>query len=78
MIYRYSIEIKDLTKQYGKNDIVFENMSLALPFGEVIGLIGENGSGKTTSIKLISCMTQQDKGEIFVLGNPLYDEKKTI
>ena len=78
MIYRYSIEIKDLTKQYGKNDIVFENMSLALPFGEVIGLIGENGSGKTTFIKLISGMTQQDKGEIFVLGKPLYDEKTTI
>lgn len=78
MTHGYSIEVKNLTKKYGNSDVVFENMSLALPFGEVIGLIGENGSGKTTFIKLISGMTQQDSGDIFVLGKPLCNEKTTV
>lgn len=78
MTHGYSIEVKNLTKKYGNSDVVFENMNLALPFGEVIGLIGENGSGKTTFIKLISGMTQQDSGEIFVLGKPLCNEKSTV
>lgn len=78
MSYDYSIEIRNLTKQYGKKDIVFSNMNLKLPLGEVIGLIGENGSGKTTFIKLISGMTQQNSGEIFVLGSSLCDENSIL
>ena len=41
------LEIKNVTKRYG-NKKALENVSLALPRGELVGLFGENGAGKTT------------------------------
>lgn len=73
-----AIELLGVTKGYGSRDVVFSEADLRLPQGRIIGLIGENGSGKTTFIKLISGMTRQDSGEIRVLGQPLRDEKTTV
>ena len=73
-----AIELINLTKTYGSRDVVFSDVNLTLPTGKVIGLIGENGAGKTTFIKLISGMTRQDSGEIHVMGQPLQDEKSTV
>lgn len=73
-----AIELVNVTKRYSDRDVVFEGVDLRLPRGRCIGLVGENGSGKTTFIKLISGMTRQDSGEIRVLGQPLRDEKTTI
>ena len=46
------LEIKNVTKRYG-NKKALENVSLALPRGELVGLFGENGAGKTTLMKCI-------------------------
>ena len=78
MTTNFAIELVNVTKQYTSRDVVFSDVNLALPSGKVIGLIGENGSGKTTFIKLISGMTKQDSGQIYVLGRPLQDEKSTV
>ena len=45
------LEIKDLTKDYG--DFVLDKVSFALPRGVIMGLIGENGAGKSTTINCI-------------------------
>lgn len=66
-----AIEIKNLTKIY--NDFSLDNLSLTLPSGCIMGLIGENGAGKSTTIKLILDMINRDGGEIKVLGR---DNKK--
>lgn len=73
-----AISIKNLVKTYGINDVVFSDLSVEFPIKEIIGLVGENGSGKTTFIKLISGMTRQDSGEISILGNDVCDEKTVV
>ncbi len=46
-----ALEIKNLTKRF--NDFCLDSLDLTLPGGCIMGLIGENGAGKSTTIKLI-------------------------
>jgi ABC-2 type transport system ATP-binding protein len=62
-----AIEIRGLTKKY--KDFTLDNIDLVLPRGCIMGLIGENGAGKSTTIKLIMDMIHRDAGEIKVLGH---------
>jgi ABC-2 type transport system ATP-binding protein len=62
-----AIEIRGLTKKY--KDFTLDNIDLVLPQGCIMGLIGENGAGKSTTIKLIMNMIHRDAGEIKVLGH---------
>ena len=62
-----AIEIKGLKKHYKGFDL---GLDLTLPAGCILGLIGENGAGKTTVIKCILGLTRPDGGSIRVLGNP--------
>ncbi len=61
-----AIEIKDLCKSYPGFSL--DNLNLSLPSGCILGLIGENGAGKSTTIKLILDIIQRDSGSITVLG----------
>lgn len=47
------VECKNLYKQYGEREIL-KNIKLTIPRGKIIGLLGKNGTGKTTLIKLIN------------------------
>ncbi len=61
-----ALEIKNLTKSYP--DFTLDNLNLTLPSGCIMGLIGENGAGKSTTIKLILGMIRKDSGSITILG----------
>jgi ABC-2 type transport system ATP-binding protein len=61
-----ALEIKNLTKRF--DDFSLDNLNLTLPGGCIMGLIGENGSGKSTTIKLILDILKKDGGSITVLG----------
>ena len=61
-----AIEIKGLTKHY--KDFSLENLDLTLPAGCVLGLVGENGAGKSTTIRLIMDALERDGGTVSVLG----------
>lgn len=61
-----ALEIKNLSKSFG--DFSLDNLNLTLPSGCIMGLIGENGAGKSTTIKLILNMLRRDSGSITVLG----------
>lgn len=61
-----ALEITDLSKKY--HGFQLDHLSLTLPSGCVMGLIGENGAGKSTTIKLILDMVRKDSGSIQVLG----------
>lgn len=61
-----AIEIRNLTKTYPGFQL--QNLNLTLPSGCILGLIGENGAGKSTTIKLILDMIRKDSGTITLFG----------
>ena len=61
-----AIDIRGLTKQY--KDFTLGPMDLTLPMGCVLGLVGENGAGKSTTIRLIMNAVSRDGGEVTVMG----------
>lgn len=71
-----AIEIKGLTKSYG--GFRLDNLDLTLPGGCILGLIGENGAGKSTTIKLILDMIKRDGGSVKILGRDNSKEIKLI
>lgn len=60
------LEIRNLTKSYP--GFTLDNINLTLPSGCIMGLIGENGAGKSTTIKLILDMIHKDSGSITIFG----------
>ncbi|MDE5670386.1 MAG: ABC transporter ATP-binding protein [Eubacterium sp.] len=61
-----AIEVKNLSKNY--KGFSLENISFTLPSGCIMGLVGENGAGKSTVIKLLLDMIKKSGGEIKLLG----------
>ncbi len=61
-----ALEIKNLTKTFP--GFTLDHLSLTLPSGCILGLIGENGAGKSTTIKLILDILHKDSGTITILG----------
>jgi ABC-2 type transport system ATP-binding protein len=61
-----ALEIKNVSKSF--SGFCLDNISLTLPSGCIMGLIGENGAGKSTTIKLILDMLHKDSGTITILG----------
>lgn len=62
----YAIRVKGLTKHY--KDFTLDNVSFEVPTGSIVGFIGENGAGKSTTIKAILDLIQKDDGSIELLG----------
>lgn len=64
-----AIEFKNVTKHY--DDFTLDHLNLSVPSGCIVGFIGENGAGKTTSMKMIFDLVQPDEGEIRVFEKPV-------
>lgn len=72
------VKFKNVTKSYGKK-IALDNVSFTLKKGKIIGLLGPNGSGKTTIIKLINDLLKPDSGTIEINGEkPGIESKKIV
>lgn len=67
----------NLEKNYG-NKKVLKNINLTIPRGKIIGLLGKNGTGKSTLIKLVNDLLTPTSGEILVNGQPIGIESKKI
>lgn len=63
-----AIELNQVTKSYG--GFTLDHVSLALPMGTIMGLVGENGAGKSTAIKLMMGAIPPDSGSVSLLGVP--------
>jgi ABC-2 type transport system ATP-binding protein len=63
----YAVEIEHVTKSFGRQ-VAVNDLSLIVPEGSVYGFIGPNGSGKTTTLRMIMRIFYPDRGRIVVLG----------
>ena len=61
-----AIECRDLTKAY--KDFTLDHITFSLPAGCILGLVGENGAGKSTTLKLLMNAIPRDEGQISLLG----------
>ena len=60
---------KNLSKSYGTTRVL-EDVNMAIPSGKIIGLLGPNGCGKSTFLKLVTGLLTPDSGEIEICGMP--------
>jgi ABC-2 type transport system ATP-binding protein len=63
----YAIECVNLTHYYGKK-MVYENLNFHVPEGSILGLLGKNGSGKTTTINILNGFLQPRSGQCLIYG----------
>ena len=75
------VRIENLVKRY-KELVALDHLNLEIKEGEVFGLLGPNGSGKTTAINCLLSLLKYDKGKIQVFGRPMepdtYESKRNI
>ncbi len=75
------IQVQNLVKRYGEL-LALDHFDLEVQDGEIFGLLGPNGSGKTTAINCMLSLLKYDKGEIRLFGEPMsphrYDLKRQI
>ncbi len=72
-----AVIIKDLTKKYGDIAVV-NNLNLTIKQGELFALLGVNGAGKTTIVKMLSCLIKPTSGDAFLLGDSIISDAHAI
>lgn len=65
------LECTNVNKSYKKNKPVLTNLNISIPEGRIVGLLGPNGCGKSTLIKMVAGILQPNSGTITVGGNPV-------
>lgn len=71
------LEVYDLTKRFGARSAL-NGLSLAVSRGEIVGLVGSNGSGKTTSLRILAGLLEADGGIGSVLGFDIASDRERI
>ena len=72
-----AIRIEGLTKKY-KDVVAVDNLSLSVQKGELFSLLGVKGAGKTTTIKMLSCLTQPTSGDAFIKGKSICKDTAAV
>lgn len=71
------VEFQDVEKRFGKK-VALHDINFKVESGKITGLLGANGSGKTTMIKLINGLIQPDKGQVLINGKAPGVESKAL
>jgi len=72
-----AIEIERLTKRFGNFSAV-DDLSLVVKYGEIFGLLGPNGSGKTTTINIVSGLSKPSFGQVKILGHDISKDTRAV
>lgn len=74
----YAVETNDLCRKFGLNKDVLKDINLTIGKGEIYGLIGKNGAGKTTFIKILTTLLLPTSGQAFINGHNVVMEEKAV
>ncbi|MCY8917388.1 ABC transporter ATP-binding protein [Bacillus atrophaeus] len=72
-----AIEIKNLTKKFKERTAV-DNLSLTIEKGEFFALLGQNAAGKTTTIKMLSCLSTPTSGDALMLNDSIVKNPEAV
>lgn len=72
------LELQQVSKTYPKSDFTLDSLSFSLPYGAILGFVGENGAGKTTTIGCILNTVHKDSGTVKLFGREMGDEDTDI
>ncbi len=72
-----AIKTENLTKKY-KDVVAVDNLNLTINKGELFSLLGVNGAGKTTAIKMLSCLSKPSSGDAFINGKSILKDASYI
>ncbi len=67
------LELQQVSKTFPKSDFTLENLTFSLPYGAILGFVGENGAGKTTTIGCILNTMKKDSGTVKLFGKEMSD-----
>ncbi len=65
------ISVKNLCQRYGRGRVIYENLSFEVPQGRILGLLGKNGTGKTTTINILMGFLKPQSGECRIFGEDI-------
>ncbi|SDJ29708.1 ABC transporter ATP-binding protein [Natribacillus halophilus] len=72
------LEVDHLNKQYSESDFALKDVSFSIPYGSIVGFIGENGAGKSTTMGSILGTLHKDGGSVKIFGEEMNVEKLDI
>ena len=70
------LELQQVSKTFPKSNFTLEDVTFSLPYGAILGFVGENGAGKTTTIGCILNTIKKDSGTIKLFGQEMQERKK--
>ncbi|MDO6462485.1 ABC transporter ATP-binding protein [Granulosicoccaceae sp. 1_MG-2023] len=71
------LEVRSVSRRYGDFKAV-DDVSFAVTQGEVVGLLGHNGAGKTTMMKMLSGFLEPDSGAVLFKGQPVHEDRSRL
>ena len=72
------LELQQICKSFPKSDFILDKLSFSLPYGAILGFVGENGAGKTTTIGCILNTVRKDSGTVKLFGKEMRDTDTDI
>lgn len=72
------LELQHISKAFPKSNFILDDVSFSLPYGAILGFVGENGAGKTTTIGCILNTIMADSGTVSLFGKRMHVETAVL
>ncbi len=72
------LELENISKSFPKSNFTLDNLTFSLPYGSILGFVGENGAGKTTTIGCILNTIRKDSGTVKLFGQEMQDDDTAL